>query len=86
MRSSSSRRLGLSGSWLGEVQAAAEGGVRRRENAQRGEAGRIEPVRGNPAEHAAVLETAARVGGAARQAAGVITNVRERIAAAVDAL
>ena len=69
-----------------EVQAAAAREVRLRENAQCGEAGRIEPVRGNPAEHAAVLETAARVGGAARQAAAEITNVRERIAAAVDAL
>ncbi len=57
-----------------------------RENVQRGEAGRIEPVRGNPAEHAAVLETAARVGGAARQAGAEITNVGERVAAAVHAL
>src|SRR6185503_11940675 len=69
----------------GEVQAAAEGGVRRRENAQRGKAGRVEAVRGNAAEDAAVLETSARVGGAARQAGGVITDIRERIAAAVDA-
>ena len=50
------------------------------------EAGRIEPVRGNPAEDAAVLETAARVGGAARQAGAEITNEGERIAAAVHAL
>src|SRR6185436_6491882 len=69
-----------------EVQAAAAREVRLREDAQGAEAGRVEPVRGNPAEDAAVLETAARVGGAARQAGAVIANVREWTAAAVDAL
>ena len=69
-----------------EVQAAAAGEIRRRENAERGQAGRIEPVLGNPAEDAAVLETAARVGRAARQSALVVTNVRVRVAAAVHAL
>ena len=70
----------------GEVQAAAAREVRLRENVQRREAGRIEPVRGNPAEDPAVLETSARVGGAARQTGAEVTDVRERSAAAVNAL
>ena len=86
MRSSSSRRFGLSGSWLVKFRPLPPEKFAVRENAQSGQAGCIEPARGNPAEDAAVLETAARVGRAARQAGGVISNEGERIAAAVDAL
>ena len=69
-----------------EVQAAAPREIRVGENTQRSEAGSVEPARGNPAEDAAVLETATRVGRAAWQAGGEITDIRERSAAAVDAL
>src|SRR5439155_12458211 len=67
-------------------QAAAPREIRVGENTQRSEAGCVEAVRGNPAEDAAVLEKAARVGGAAWKARAEITNVGERTAAAVHAL
>ena len=69
-----------------EVQAAATREVSGGKDVQRGETRSIQAVRRNPAEHAAVLETAGRVARTAWQPGGEVANVRERIAAAVDAL
>src|SRR4029079_19206889 len=69
-----------------EVDARASGEVRRREHVERCDTGRVEPARRNAPENAAILEAAAGVGRAARQAGGVVPDVRERVAGAVDAL
>ena len=68
------------------VEAGAAREVRLRVNVESGDAGRVQPVRGDPAEHAAVSEAAAGVGGTTRKPGREIADVGERVAAGVDAL
>ena len=65
------------------------GQIRRRVHVQDIQADLVKPVRGDLAEHTAVLETAAVITGGgrrARQAVGEVLDVRERIPVVVRAL
>src|SRR6185369_8213330 len=68
------------------VETGAAGEVGGREDVEDAQAGLIEAAGGNLTEDAAVLEAAPRIGRAAGKPALVVANVRERVAAGVDAL
>ena len=78
---------GCSGSWLVKLMPLVRREVRVGVDARgRCRPGLVEAALGDAAQHAAVLEAAARVGGGAGQARLVVTDVGERVAVVVDAL
>ena len=81
--------LGLAGRLLADVVEALVDravGVGQRVQLQDVDADRVEPVLRDPAQHAAVLEAAARIGGAAGEAGRVVADVGEEVARVVTGL